>query len=192
MTTELDVKDVGTMGKMDTFLRRSMSEQAYETYRDIIGKLPDIWERPTSSTGKYHRRKDGTVPTCAEHTYEMVVACAKVMRLFPLCKPPSSLADSLLLATALHDAMKYGADGDRTHTDNEHDKRMADWLKENLSVNSGVDNSILVEIVRYHSGQWSTNARKNDYSPHTCDGAVLFVHVLDMLSTANMLSSEGA
>ena len=47
------------------------------------------------------------------------------------------------------------------------------------------------EAIRFHSGQWSTDVPKNkpfsfkDYNPET-----LFIHILDMMSTADLIQTD--
>ena len=47
------------------------------------------------------------------------------------------------------------------------------------------------EMIRFHSGQWSTDISKdkkfdfNDYNPET-----MFIHMLDMMSTADLIQTD--
>jgi hypothetical protein len=47
------------------------------------------------------------------------------------------------------------------------------------------------EMIRFHSGQWSTDVSKdkkfdfNDYNPET-----MFIHILDMMSTADLIQTD--
>lgn len=180
--------------KLFDLLKKNMTERGYKLFIEINKIIPNIWKKPTSSTGKWHRKEGGRVPSNAEHTYELVYAITKISRMFNI-KMQTSNADKLLFAGALHDSLKYGIHGTSPHTDRFHDKNAADMIATNkntfekiLSENQFFE---LEEMVRFHSGRWSTDVPKHksfefkDYNPET-----LFIHMLDMLSTANLLKSD--
>lgn len=175
---------------MEELLEKYMTENGYKLWRAIQTKAPSIWNRPTSSTGKYHVKKEGYVPSVAEHTYEMLHASKKVMKLFNI-EPNTTDADVLLLSVALHDLFKYGVNPDkRKYVDNSHDKIVADKIRENkeilLKLLSVDQFETLEEAIRLHQGRWSTEAvNKFDFNklhPYT-----FFVHILDMLSANDCL-----
>ena len=180
--------------KLTTLLEENMTEKGFKLWQGINQRLPDIWEKPTSSTGKWHRKANGRVPSCAEHTYEMLYAAVKVYRLFKI-NPKTQDADKLLFAIALHDSLKYGQFGNRPHTDTQHDKNAADMIKGNkdtfLKILNEDQYQEMEEAVRFHSGQWSTQVSNidaftwDDYKPYT-----LFVHMLDMMSTADIIQTD--
>jgi len=180
--------------KIKTLLKENMSSHGYLLWEGINGIIPDIWDKPTSSTGKYHRKKNGDVPSNAEHVYQMLYSASKIMRLFGIAKN-SSDADKILFAVSLHDSLKYGNMGTRKHTDGTHDKQAADMISQNKSTFLKLLNeqqfNVLTEAVRFHSGPWSTDVPKNkkfdfkDYNPET-----LFLHILDMLSTSDCLKTD--
>ena len=58
--------------KMNRVLKRNMTDTGYSFWSAVVQKIPDIWNRPTSSTLKHHKKDDGRVPSVAEHTYEML------------------------------------------------------------------------------------------------------------------------
>ena len=180
--------------KVIEILEQNMSERGFKLWNGINKRMPDIWNKPTSSTGKYHKKKNGDVPVQAEHVYHMLFSTVKLFRMFNI-KVKTSDADKLLLAVALHDSFKYGKLGTRKHTDSTHDKNAADLVCSNketllkLFTEEQVD--IVQEAIRFHSGQWSTDVPKNkqftfkDYNPET-----FFVHVLDMMSTADLIQTD--
>ena len=180
--------------KIKELAEKNMTEKGYKLWRGIGSILPKIWDRPTSSTGKYHKNGYGEVPNIDEHVYQMFYATVKILRMFNIeMKTPES--DSLIFSVILHDALKYGKLGTRKHTDYTHDKLGADMISENketfCKIMSEKDFFKMEEAVRFHSGQWSTNAKHTnnftfkDYNPET-----LFVHMLDMLSTADCLKTD--
>ncbi len=179
--------------EVDNLLRENMSEAGYNFWIDLNKRIPSIWNRASSSTGKYHLKEDGKVPTVLEHTYEMLHACCKVMKLFKV-KPNTQEADVLLLGILLHDSFKYGTE-DPLHTkytDKTHDRITANKIQLNknifLKVITEKQVSNLEHIVRFHSGIWSTDAKNdNEFCLDKLSPEAFFVHILDMLSANNCL-----
>lgn len=175
-------------------LEKNMTESGFKLWQGIDKILPDIWEKPTSSTGKYHKKMNGKVPSNAEHVYHMLYSACKLIRMFGIQKKTSD-ADKLLFAVVLHDSLKYGQMGNRKHTDAAHDKAAADMISSNkntfLKVLTEDQFYTLESSVRFHSGQWSTDVLKNksfsfeDYKPE-----VLFLHMLDMMSTNDLIQTD--
>ena len=174
-------------------LEENMSEKGFALWKGINSRLPDIWENPTSSTGKYHKKMNGDVPTQAEHVYHMLYSTVKLFRMFNI-ESKTADADKMLFAVALHDSLKYGQLGTRKHTDYQHDKNAADMVSENKETFQKIMTEeqfyIMEEAIRFHSGQWSTDAKKkaftfNDYNPES-----MFVHMLDMMSTADLIQTD--
>jgi hypothetical protein len=180
--------------RISDVLENNMTEKGFKLWKGICSILPDTWNHPTSSTGKYHKKQNGEVPTQAEHTYHLVYACSKLLRMFNI-NPKTHEADKMFFAASLHDSLKYGKLGTRKHTDKTHDKQAADMLSENKDIFTKIlteeQFDIMVEMVRFHSGQWSTDVSKNkpfdfkDYRPET-----MLIHILDMLSTADCIQTD--
>ena len=170
---------------------KSMTPGGFKLLMLIEGKMPDIWDRPSSSTNKYHKKADGSVPTIAEHVYEMLFAGTKIIRMFG-GKLVSVQNDCFLMAIILHDIQKYGPKGINPHTTPNHDKTMADLLlknKKTLMTHFTSDEAdVLIDGVRYHSGRWSKSVpNMNQFNFADYHPVVMFTHFLDMLSTANLL-----
>jgi hypothetical protein len=180
--------------KIFKLLEENMTEKSFKLWEGINRLLPDTWDKPTSSTGKYHKKLNGTVPTQAEHVYQMLFSAVKIFK-FLGCSKKTQNADKLLFAIALHDSLKYGMMGNRVHTDNKHDKEAADMISSNRETFLKVLNEnhfyVMEEAVRFHSGRWSTDVPRDkefdfkDYNPET-----MFIHMLDMLSTADLLQTD--
>lgn len=180
--------------KIIELLEENMSGKAFKLWKGIDSILPDIWDKPTSSTGKYHKKMNGEVPSQAEHVYHMLYVACKIIKMFNYSSKTSD-SDTILLAIALHDSLKYGEFGTRKYTDIQHDKEAADMVASNKDTFLKVLNEEqfyqLEESVRFHSGQWSTDAPKDkqfdfrDYSPDT-----LLICILDMLSTADLIQTD--
>jgi HD domain len=175
-------------------LEKNMSEKGFKLWKGIDTMLPDVWDKPTSSTGKYHQKLNGDVPDLAEHVYGMLYTAVKLLKMFDY-NPKTLDADKLLFAVALHDSLKYGNLGTRKHTDYSHDKEAADMIASNEATFRKLFDEeqfkVLQEAVRFHSGRWSTDVPKgkefdwNEYQPET-----FFVHILDMLSTADIIQTD--
>ena len=180
--------------KMDEILEKNMTEKGFKLWRGINKILPDAWERPVASTLKYHKKLDGSVGDIAEHTYEMLYALVKLFRMFNYV-PKTTDADTLLLAIAFHDSLKYGNFGSRKHTDGQHDKNAADMIfsnKETFRKLLSEDQfNILENSVRFHSGRWSTDVgNQSSFDWKDYDYRVFLVHTLDMLSSADCLQTD--
>jgi len=180
--------------KIINLLETNMTEKGFKLWNGINSILPDTWERPTSSTGKYHKKADGSIPTQGEHVYQLLYSTVKVWRMFDIM-PKTSEADVLLFAIVLHDSLKYGKFGAREHSDIQHDKNAGDMVKQNKETFLKVLNEkqfvAMEEAIRFHSGRWSTDVTKkeffdwDDFKKYT-----FFIHMLDMLSTADCLQTD--
>ena len=181
--------------KIKELLQENMTEKGYKLWDGINKIIPDIWSKPSSSTGKWHRRLNGDgPPDVDEHVYQMLFSTAKIMRMFGIDKK-TARGDSILFAVGLHDALKYGKLGNRKHTDTSHDKLGADMVAENketfLKILPEEDFYMLEEAIRFHSGQWSTDAKNNgDFSFNEYNPETMFVHMLDMLSAGDCLKTD--
>lgn len=168
-----------------------MTKEGFSLLTFIENKMVDIWDKPTSSSGKYHKKADGSIPSNAHHTYEMLYAGTKILRMFGH-QEISKDNDVYIMAIILHDMMKYGKKGNTPHTYTHHDKGMADLLERNRSVLlkhfSDVQMETMIMGVRYHSGQWSKSIPKGEvFDFDNYPPIVMFVHMLDMMSTADVL-----
>ena len=182
--------------KVVEILEKNMSERGFKLWKGIDSIIPDIWSKPTSSTGKYHKKMNGEIPDVAEHVYQMLYAAVKVLKMFDAA-PKTTEADKILLAVALHDSLKYGNMGNRKHTDYAHDKLAGDMIASNkdtfLKMFTEDQVHTLEEAVRFHSGRWSTDIPKNEnfeWSKSNLKMETFFVHVLDMFSTADLIQTD--
>jgi 23S rRNA maturation-related 3'-5' exoribonuclease YhaM len=176
------------MEKIDSLLEENLTEISFQLWKVLKEKIPYIWDRLSSSTGKYHRRKDGRVPSVGEHTWEMLIACIKLLSVFNVTSKTLD-SDVLLFSVVLHDSWKYGIDNplDRQYTDSTHDRLAANMIEKNKSVFLRVFSEdqfyLLEKCIRHHSGRWSSDSTNiEDLQPE-----VFFVHILDMMSTNNLL-----
>lgn len=180
--------------KIIELLKNNMSEKGFKFWTGINAILPDIWNKPTSSTGKFHRKKNGEVPSNAEHVYHMLYAAIKLFKMFDIYIRTVE-ADKILFAIVLHDSLKYGQLGSRKHTDTKHDKEAADMICENrdafLKLFDEEQFSIIEEAIRFHSGRWSTDvSRYEKFSFRNYNPETFFIHILDMLSTNDLIQTD--
>lgn len=167
-------------------LKEHLSKEVYAVWEELDSKTPDIWSLPTSSSGKYHQKEDGSVPTNEEHTYEMLNAFVKIKSAFR-----KSEREVILMAIVLHDCLKYGHEVGR-HTVRDHDLLAAEFTREHeerlLTVFEDDQINVLAEAVLMHSGRWSSLFTSDrEFSFYDYPKEVLIVHMLDMMSTANVL-----
>lgn len=178
------------MDKIDELLKDNMTDISFRMWNALKEKIPDIRHRPSSSSGKYHRR-NGSVLSIYDHTYEMLFSCVKLLSIFNVT-PKTKKADILLFSILIHDAFKYGIDNpfSAQYTYNAHDRLAANIINDNKSVFMRVfseeEVSLLEQCLRYHSGHWSTDAG-NGFTFTGMPAEVFFIHLLDMLSTNNLL-----
>lgn len=179
--------------KIVELLKENMSERGFLLWKGINERIPNIWNKPSSSTGKYHNKEDGRVPSIAEHTYEMLYTAIKMMRMFNW-KKNSSQFDVILFSLVLHDCFKRGQSGKSKHTYNQHDKMAGDMVLENAptftKIFSEEEFAMIEEAVRYHNGRWSWDCkdRRNTFKFDGMHIESFYVHLLDMLSANNMLN----
>ena len=179
---------------IENLLRVNMTENGFSLWKALDERLPNIWEKSSSSTGKYHKKADGSIPNIAEHVYQMLFVSIKLFRMFNI-SPKTNEADMLLLAIVLHDCLKYGEDGQRQYTDSKHDKTAGDMINKNREIFKKIVTENQVEIledsIRFHSGQWSTDVPdKIKFNFADRHPIVQWVHTLDMLSTADLIKTD--
>jgi len=179
--------------KLINLAKTCLTPKGFNFLTKLNTKLPNIWDKPSSSTGKYHKRQNGTVPSIEDHTFEMLKAAIKVIRLFDENRSAiSKQNDVLFIAIILHDNLKYGLEGKYKHTVINHDFQMAELIKKQREFFelyfTFEETNLLIQMIRMHSGQWSLKkADRIDFNFNQYPPEVLFIHMLDMLSTASYL-----
>lgn len=176
------------MEKSDVILKRNLSEKAFGLWEVLKERNSNpCWEKLTSSTGKYHKKEDNTVPTVIAHTYEMLYSADKIISMFEgiLNK------DIIFLSIALHDFYKYGLCKTCQHTEIKHGEITAEKIKSSKKVflNFLTENEvqILEDAVKYHDGKFSPIAKANDFNRSFFTPELLFLHTLDMLSSRDVI-----
>jgi hypothetical protein len=177
--------------QIDKLLESKMTENGYKLWLGINTMVTDIWNKPSSSSGKYHTKSDGRVHDIAEHTYEMLYNGVKIIRMFDI-QAKTSKCDGVLFSIALHDILKYGEHGEKKHTIGSHDRLAGNLIEGNFrTFQKYMDDSDIVKMVegaRFHSGRWSTDVtNRNNFNWSNFYPETMFVHMLDMLSTGDCL-----
>jgi hypothetical protein len=180
--------------KIKVLLEKNMTDKAYKLWEGVSKIIPSVWDKPTSSTKKYHKKFDGRTPNIDEHTYEMLYAATKLFPAFNI-RPKTSDADVLMLAIAFHDSLKYGKWGDLRFCDMKHDREAAEMIKFNketfVKILSEDQFEMLEEAVRFHTGRWSTDVRnQKDFDFKNFGVYTLLVHVLDMMSSQDLIQTD--
>lgn len=204
--------------KAKALLSAAMTKPGYELLQNEMKLLPGTWNRFASSSRKYHRKKDGTVPSIIEHTYEMLEAALMPAESPMLCllgveRPvpwgESLPVDMVCFAIMLHDSLKYGpkdisivgsSEGDNVariarHTTNKHPKLIADWVQIRQKLyekhfNSPVQVDMIIEALRFHAGLWSPEAGEL-FTWRNKFPLSFFVHMLDMMSAGDKIKVRG-
>ncbi len=179
-----------TFQKIDDLAKQSLTPKGYELLSFINSKLPDIWNRSSSSSMKYHKKADGSVPTIAAHSYEMFQAAVKTIQMWGN-ETISKRNDAFLMAIIFHDSLKYGSTGKNPHTTRNHDQQLADLFLSKKEIFLKHFNEeefkLFITCIRFHSGRWSKDAKGITNFLHEVPPEVVIVHFLDMLSTKDVL-----
>lgn len=158
--------------------------------RDIVTNalascFKDVWEKPASSTMKYHPlNEDGGIETVLQHT-KRVVLMASMLLENECFMEGSTLTDDdkdILIASAiLHDSCKYGleAPASEKYTKFEHPILVGKLLP---SDNGGYWDRI-VEVVSSHSGFWNTNKYSEVTLPTPKTRLQILLHQADWLAS---------
>jgi hypothetical protein len=176
--------------KIDIFMVDNLTRTGYNFMYEL--SIPNLSLKPTSSSGRYHSRPDGSIPSQAEHVYTMLINGKRMLRALDY-KENSKDADAFYLAIYLHDMYKFGYFGMNDRTEYEHDRMAADAIEKSRKVfeshftQSQTDR--IIEAVRYHSGRWSTDVTEYE-DLLTLHPMTHMVHFLDMGDTNNVLRTE--
>lgn len=183
------------MEKLRKLAETNMSQEGYKILGLILKDITPIWDRKVSSSGRYHVKANGYVPTILEHTYEMLFCALKIIRLFGY-KSKSQQIDVMIMAIILHDSLKYGIENpiNNKHTVSAHDKLVGELVtkhKDILEPHLEQDNFwALRHAVSYHSGRWTVNNKIGIKIFGDKRLVSFFVHIMDMLSTNDCLKGE--
>lgn len=149
---------------------------------------PYFWEKPSSSTGKYHPAQSNGDGGLVRHTVAVATLAKRMCESFGMKNGPER--DAVIAACLLHDILKYGIGGGQYTTKN-HDYEGATYVK-NLAEEymQKFQRRIpevkkIIEGVAWHMGPWTddmggTRPLKKfpeEYEPH-----MMIVHLADNTS----------
>jgi hypothetical protein len=182
-----------TFQKIDDLAKQSLTPKGYKLFSFVNSKLPDIWNRSSSSSMKYHKKADGSIPTIAEHSFEMFQAAVKTIQMWGN-ETISKRNDAFLMAIILHDSLKYGPTGKNPHTTRNHDQQLANFFLSKKEIFLKHFNeeefALFLSCIRFHSGRWSPDAKGIPDVLYNLPPEVIIVHFLDMVSTKDCLISH--
>jgi hypothetical protein len=187
----MPVVNNGRSEKVDSFLKERIDPRYYLFWEQFIAQFPLPFDKPSSSSGKYHLNTAGTVDSLEEHTLDLLRFVDKLVSVFGDTKEEQHY-DLLLLAAGLHDVNKYGNMNERRHTTKEHGVITANLVKER-GIDFGLNDyeiETLYGLIAMHDGRWSTANPNTGYKPITFTQLQLFLHVADMASSRRILKFD--
>lgn len=122
------------------------------TIRTFMDGCPDyFWERPTSSTGKYHSDDECGIHGNWLHTKRVFAEYANVSRSHVQAENISEYErDCGMSAALIHDMLKYGWPSEQ----NEHTVSNHDLIGQQVADNIGEAPELVGRLVAVHNGPW--------------------------------------
>jgi hypothetical protein len=179
----------GRSKKIDQFLYDRLTERHFKFWIDFTSMFPLPFHRPSSSSKKYHKDKEGNVHTLEDHTYEMLVFADIMLPIFGDTRAQQNY-DIVLLSIALHDIQKYGIGNEQVHTNKEHGVITSKYITNN-GLRYGLteeESKLLSRLVKLHDGRW--NSLNKGFYPIQLDSLELFVHMADYASSRRILKFD--
>jgi len=141
-----------------------------------------FWDRPSSSTGKYHKEDENGKEGQVIHTLRVITVAEQLVRMDDLSDIER---DILISAASLHDICKYGVEGKSDHTLSEHPQLVMSLWEKNLLVlpKCGHDTQVIDTILQ-HSGRWGGLP----FPPSTKLGKLL--HIADFISSRHNINID--
>lgn len=181
--------DEGYSARIDEFLKEKLEDRYYAFWQQFTSQFPLPFNRPSSSSGKYHLNTAGTVDNLEEHTMELMQFVDRLARTFGDSRE-EQFYDIVLLAAALHDIQKYGENNSLKHTTAEHGAITAKAVL-NKGEEYGLtadETKMLSDLILYHDGRW--NSRNPGFKPIPFTQLQLFIHIADMASSRRILKFD--
>ena len=155
-----------------------------------LSQLPEyFFSIPASSTGKYHPNYALGDGGLVRHTQAAVRIAVELFRV-DMFKYTEDEKDIIVTSLILHDGCKSGLNYSK-YTVTEHPLVVAEMLKNNVEINSCVDQEILDTIVnniKTHMGQWTFDYKsKREVLPRPKSKIQNFVHWCDYLASRKCL-----
>lgn len=152
----------------------------------VLSKInPTLWDKPSSSSGKYHPAQSNGPKGLLRHVEATVYFSLEWSRVWMLDELETDIATS---ACILHDGMKYGNGGMSKFCTKEHPQDMARFV-ELLAKTSSLNQDLvdkLTTAIRNHMGQWASHATMR--FPEDFDKISQVVHMADMAASRREVS----
>ena len=150
----------------------------------LIDGTPDyFWTDGASSSGKYHPQFSQGVGGLVRHTKAVVMFAEELLRMSSYAYMTDEYKDYVIAACILHDTCKYGI-GEFTKEEYKfHSRNAAKAFKDFCEQEMDYQPSeFLLQAIRSHMGQWSTNADDKPFTPiDRC------VHMADYMASRSFI-----
>jgi len=145
---------------------------------DMIPLVPEyFWDRPASTSGKYHPEFDLGVGGVLHHSI-MVAECTEALCLAEDLSQEET--DALVFAALYHDCCKEGLNGP-DHTVHEHPALAAALIRESFPGNKWAE--LAAHAVESHMGKWNTSKYSDVVLPRPVDTYQKILSHADMLAS---------
>jgi 23S rRNA maturation-related 3'-5' exoribonuclease YhaM len=153
-------------------------------------KIPEyFFEVPASSTGKYHPSYALGEGGLVRHTKAAVRIAIELFRM-DCFKYTDTDKDMIIASLILHDGCKSGLNHSK-YTVTEHPLIVAQFIRDDVEINSCIDASILNTIttnIESHMGIWNYDYKtKKEVLPKPQTNMQRFVHLCDYLASRKCL-----
>ena len=147
--------------------------------------VPDyFWTDGASSSGKYHPKMSQGVGGLVRHTKAVVMFAEELLRMSSYSYMKEEYKDFVIAACIIHDTVKYGfgEEIDKSEYAN-HAENAAQSFAEFCLINTAYEpHYLLLQAVRSHMGQWSTNKEDRPFtSVDRC------VHMADYMASRSFI-----
>ena len=141
-----------------------MAVKAYLLDPDYV---PDyFWTDGASSSGKYHPKMSQGVGGLVRHTKAVVMFAEELLRMSSYAYMKEEYKDQVIAACIIHDTVKYGWDAEINKEEyKNHARNAATAFRDYCLVTGyGEPHFLLLNAVRSHMGQWSTEKEDRPFT----------------------------
>ena len=158
-----------------------------------------FWECGASSSGKYHPKFSQGVGGLVRHTKAVVMFAEELLRMSSYAYMKEEYKDYVIAACIIHDTVKYGWDAEINKDEYKNHAENAATAFEEFCENytEVVPHYLLLQAVRSHMGQWSTNKEDRPFTNidrcvHMADymASRSFIDIPEIVNEWNGLKAE--
>ena len=174
-----------------------MAVKAYLLDPDYV---PDyFWTDGASSSGKYHPKMSQGIGGLVRHTKAVVMFAEELLRMSSYAYMKEEYKDYVIAACIIHDTVKYGWDAEINKDEYKNHAENAATAFEEFCANYTeiVPHYLLLQAVRSHMGQWSTNKEDRPFTNidrcvHMADymASRSFIDIPEIVNEWNGLKAE--